>query len=306
MSSQGSTPAVLTEWLRVFRLQHVICGLYLYEWVTTLDYECHFYTRRRAWTWTFGPYLLCRYSALGALVNLLLELNNPPMLDCTTWARMELLLPYLGVLMASLLIAVRTIAIWNRQPAIVAVALMGVLTSLALVIHSIVISWGTWNSNIRSCYLPDSAPTSLSVLAATLAFDVLLLLLMLLGLFRRRTARRCAIWNFLWKQGLIWLAIALAAEVPTVIIIALDFSSSINQAFQAVGVVVIVLAATRMYRSLTDILLASRSNPPDCDESVKLAVLRRCPTRNLYTSCPPSGATEQPVEIEVRVEQEVV
>ncbi|KZV74203.1 hypothetical protein PENSPDRAFT_749505 [Peniophora sp. CONT] len=307
MESQGNTSVAMdwTGWRSVFHLQHVVCGLYLWEWVTTLGYEFRFYIGRRSCTWTFWLYLLCRYSALGAILNLLLELNDTHKLDCLIWARLMILLPYLGVLMASLLIAVRAIAIWNRHRTVVALSLMGVLTSFALLIHSMVIVSASWSDEYRTCALPDSAPTGLPVLAATLAFDVLMLLLMLIGLFRKRVARRCTVWDFLLKQGLLWLALATAAEVPTVIIIALDFRDALNQTFQTVGVVMIVLAATKMYRSLTNVLLASRESPPQCTDNVRLEVLQCCVSRSLYTSCPADTAATRPVEIEVRMEQEV-
>jgi hypothetical protein len=64
------------------------------------------------------------------------------------------------------------------------------LALLGLLTHSVVISQGSWSDTANTCALPDSAPTLLSVLSATLAVDVLLLLLMLYGLFRKRDTRR--------------------------------------------------------------------------------------------------------------------
>lgn len=65
--------------------------------------------------------------------------------------------------------------------------------------------------------LPESARATLPVLATTFAVDLLLLLLMLSGLLRKRDARRFGIWCFLWAQGLLWLALAVAVELPTVV-----------------------------------------------------------------------------------------
>jgi hypothetical protein len=51
-----------------------------WEWVTSLRYELDVYCGRRAWKWTFLPYLLCRFFYLSAIVCLLLGLDasDPP------------------------------------------------------------------------------------------------------------------------------------------------------------------------------------------------------------------------------------
>jgi hypothetical protein len=53
----------------------------------------------------------------------------------------------------------------------------------------------------------------------TLVSDVLLLLIMLIGLLRLRYHERGAfsMGRLLWRQGLIWLFIATASEVPQVV-----------------------------------------------------------------------------------------
>jgi hypothetical protein len=98
-----------------------------WEFVTSLDYEVDFYTGKRPWKWTFWPYLLCRYSLLGAVICLLLVLSAPGRLNCLVrgpfnshegltrmrctlvqvWAKIQVLLTFLSVFMASMLIALR-------------------------------------------------------------------------------------------------------------------------------------------------------------------------------------------------------
>ncbi|KZV74197.1 hypothetical protein PENSPDRAFT_648203 [Peniophora sp. CONT] len=85
-------------------------------------------------------------------------------------------------------------------------------------------------------------------------------------------------------------------------------SDALNQIFQTPGVLVLTIAATRMYRSLSDFLLYDRMENPSSDhEFIRLAVLRRPSMRSLraYHSGAPVKAMDQPVEVEVRIEREV-
>jgi len=81
---------------------------------------------------------------------------------------------------------------------------------------------------------------------------------MLLGLFRRRYRNKdsrgsaSSLVHLLWSQGLVWLFIATVAYVPPVVLISLNLNASYNMMFQYPSLVALSIAATRMYRSLTD------------------------------------------------------
>ncbi|KZV74198.1 hypothetical protein PENSPDRAFT_226216 [Peniophora sp. CONT] len=220
--------ATTTEYLSVIKLQHIVCGVYIWEWVTSLGYELDFYTGRRPWRWTLWVYLLCRYCVLGAVINLLVVLNAPGQLACLTWAKFQFLFTFTGVSLASLLIALRSIAIWGKHPLSFVLAGTSILAQLAVLVRSIIVATAVWEVEAQDCVLPESARATLPVLATTFAVDLLLLLLMLSGLLRKRDARRFGIWRFLWAQGLLWLALAVAVELPTVVILALNFNGALG------------------------------------------------------------------------------
>ncbi|KZV74196.1 hypothetical protein PENSPDRAFT_662557 [Peniophora sp. CONT] len=281
---------------------------YSWEWATSLRYEIDFYAGRREWKWTLWPYLLCRYSLLGAVISLLLELNAPGRLNCLAWAKISVLLTFSSILMASMLIAIRVIAIWNRHRAVVTLALSAMIVLLALLIHSVVNSHGMWDDGAKSCVLRDSAPVTLSILSATLAVDVILLLLMLYGLLRKREARRFSLWTFLLAQGILWFIVAIATEVPTVIVTGLNFNAVLSESLQAVGVLILSLAATRMYRSLTDFQIvggraSSASDPPSgLTKAVQLAVLQPSALHRWPSRYPPIPANAADEYAEITVE----
>jgi hypothetical protein len=120
-----------------------------------------------------------------------------------------------------------SLAIWNRNHLVGAFCLLGTLVLLALFIYGIVETQEFWdNQSDRTCIVPGGAAvtTLLPMLTSTLVVDISLLLLMLWGLLRLRDARRWGVGRFLWAQGVVWLMIAAAAEVPTVVSVAPEAS----------------------------------------------------------------------------------
>ncbi|KZV74190.1 hypothetical protein PENSPDRAFT_749496 [Peniophora sp. CONT] len=259
-------PAVLAaDYLAVIKLHHAFCGLYIWEWAKNLGYEWEVYTGKRPFRWTFPLYLACRYSILGAVINLIIGFNATHPIHCLVWVKFEFLLPYLGVVTASLLIALRAAAIWDFHPAMLTLAGASLLAQLALLIHSVTIATASWATKMQGCVLKDSVHASLPLLSATFAVDAVLLSLMLVGLMRRREARKFGMWRFLVKQGLVWLAVATVAELPTVVLLALNLNDALNLLFQTPEMIILAIAATNMYRSLSDFLHVDGSNLPGSD-----------------------------------------
>jgi len=68
-------------------------------------------------------------------------------------------------------------------------------------------------------------------------------------------ARSCKITNV---EGVIWLAIASAAELPQVVLLILNLNDTLNLLFWVPSTVAIIIAGTRTYRSLIH-----SASPPD-------------------------------------------
>lgn len=135
--------------------------------------------------------------------------------------------------MASLLIALRACAIWDRHWAIVTFAGASFLTQLALQIRStwitrlwfirshtsagLVLAQGSRDVHSGVCTLSDGATSGLPILAAVLAIDLIFLSLILVGLIRRRESRTFGLGRMLWTQGIVWIVVASLSELPTVV-----------------------------------------------------------------------------------------
>ncbi|VDB95637.1 unnamed protein product [Peniophora sp. CBMAI 1063] len=296
------TRGALAEYVAVENLSHAVCGIYLWEWARSFSYELDFYTGKRKWKHTLWLYLICRYTVLGTIVNILVVLNVPASLNCLVWVKFEILLPYAGLLMASSLIIIRVIAIWNRHPIVIALSAAALLAQVALLIYSVTIATDTWQSGsplAQGCVKVNLVRASLPALATTFAIDASLLLVMLVGLLRRREACRFGLGGFLLKQGLIWLALATTAELPTVIVLSLNVNDALHQLFITPEVIILAIAATNMYRALTDFSFADRMSLPSSQRPIKLSTLARNTSRKWAVNDPASPMQSRPVEIEV-------
>ncbi|KAI0063374.1 hypothetical protein BV25DRAFT_1802135, partial [Artomyces pyxidatus] len=233
---------------------HTIDGIYIWEYFTTLSYEMAVLTGRRPYRWTIWIYSVTRLGTLTAVIVNLIGFNVTSRINCQAWITSELVFAYIAFAAASLLIVLRIAAIWNRNRYAMALAAAIWLTNVGFLIHALTTSArSVWVPASGSCAVLHSN-NSRNNIAVTLTTDVVLLSTMLAGLLivRKDGAASFGIWRMLYKQGLIWLLLATIAEVPPVVFTSLNLNDAWNLMFQTPALIVMTIAATRMYRDLTD------------------------------------------------------
>ncbi|KAH9993516.1 hypothetical protein BJV74DRAFT_884378 [Russula compacta] len=253
-----SNPAVSEQDILALRdFWHTINGIYIWEFVTNLDYEWSIIRGRRPYRWTIWIYTITRLAALMAVVLTFLNLDVTTRFSCEALIKIGLFTGYLGIASASLLIVLRIVAIWSRNKVVVAIAACLWVTNVSVMILGLVRVHSTWNPIQEDCIEFNMESTKPNILV-TLASDITLLLVMLVGLLRVRYRGDGAfgIASFLWKQGLIWLLLATLAEVPPAVFIVLNLNAPFDIMFQH-SMILLSIAATRMYRGLVDFVSGS-------------------------------------------------
>ncbi|KAH9954846.1 hypothetical protein BC827DRAFT_921565 [Russula dissimulans] len=237
----------------VTRLWHAIAGLYIWEFFTTLDYEWSVIRGNRPYLWTIWVYSLTRLATLLTLIENLIVLNISKPINCQVWVTFELLFAHTTVAAASLLIVLRVNAIWNRNKVVYVIAMGTWVTNLACLIHGIVLLRSVWSPVSNFCMTTNTMVIRLNWIVS-LSTDTVLLLIMLLNLFywRHEHGRVSDLCRLLWTQGLIWLLLATIAYIPPVVFLSLNLNAPFNMMFQIPAQVTLSIAATRIYRSLTD------------------------------------------------------
>jgi len=106
---------------------------------------------------------------------------------------------------------------------------------------------------MRNCVLHLES-IRLSVVSSFVT-DVTLLSIMLLGLHRmRRHGGLMSLGQFLWNQGVVWLLVVIVAELTPTVFILLNLNRPTSIMLQIPWIISMTIAATRMYRSLSDFL----------------------------------------------------
>ncbi|KAI0287045.1 hypothetical protein BC826DRAFT_76281 [Russula brevipes] len=244
---------VLNDLLAFVKLSHTLVGLYIWEFATTLDYEWSIFWGRRPYRWTIWIYSLTRLATLTTVINIIVGLNTKAAPNkCQALLTSFSVCDNVALAAAELLIVLRIIAIWNKRKVVGAIAIGIWLTNIAFLIHT--------SSQLRSgnpapdSCLPRNVGISKLSTISTLVTDIVLLLIMLVGLLRLRVqgAGMFSLGQLLWKQGIVWLLIAtLAGALPTIFLL-LNLNDVWSIMFQFPWMISISIAATRMYRSLTD------------------------------------------------------
>jgi len=145
-------PIVITkDRLAVLKLWHVMAGLYIWEVVTTLDYEWSVLRGHRPYRWTIWIYCLTRVAALTAITLNLISDNVMSRFNCEIEIIFELIFGYLAFATASLLIVLRIIVIWNKKKIIIAIATILWVINVALIINGKPYFLPTSGSPTRAC-----------------------------------------------------------------------------------------------------------------------------------------------------------
>ncbi|KAI0255671.1 hypothetical protein BJV78DRAFT_692975 [Lactifluus subvellereus] len=247
-------PSVVSQdaWA-VMKLWHAVDGLFLWEFVTTLDYELSVVRGRRPYRWTIWIYSLTRIATLVAVILNMVGFDVTRSINCQLWVIFELIFAYLAFATASILIVLRIFAIWDRNKIVLALATGAWATNISFLIQGIVRLHSSWVSAQNTCVVLNTESSKPNIIV-TLVTDIVLLLIMLAGLLRIRCygGGKSSLWSLLLKHGLIWVLLATIAEVPPTVFIYLNLNDAFNLMFQTPSLITMSIAATRMYRSLAE------------------------------------------------------
>ncbi|KAI0047722.1 hypothetical protein FA95DRAFT_1605853 [Auriscalpium vulgare] len=245
-------PVILARtYLDFVKLEHALAGVYIWEYVTNLHYEWDFMARKRKWLWTLSIYSFCRFCCLMFTILNLVGMDVTTEINCQAWIQAALTFADLALVSASLLIVLRIAAIWERNIYVIGLSGTIWLVNAAFWLRDIIRSKGLWNPLEGGCLdLLTERGKPLAVIS--FSTDASLLAIMLVGLFFKGEAVRFGIWRTLYHQGLIWLSMATIAEVPVIILLFKNINDVWNLMFQTPALLIMVIGATRMYRSLSN------------------------------------------------------
>ncbi|KAH9990087.1 hypothetical protein BJV77DRAFT_634056 [Russula vinacea] len=264
-------PATIAKDAEAFvKLWHLVDGVFIWEFLITLDYEWDVIRGHRSYRWTIWVYSVARVTCLLSIIINIIGLNITTEINCQAWASFMTSFAYIAYMSSSLLIVLRNlrrIAIWNNTKIIFAIAMGIWVAHNGIFIYGISLLRAVWSPVANTCTLFNVNSTKPAIIGSLFS-DIVLLLIMLIGLLRMRHEAHEGGSSFplartLWNQGLIWLLFATVAELPSAVLMLLDLNVPLNLITQDEGVIIVTIAATKLYRSLINIYSSdiSQDNP---------------------------------------------
>ncbi|KAI0281012.1 hypothetical protein BGY98DRAFT_270618 [Russula aff. rugulosa BPL654] len=239
--------------LLVMKVWLIVCGIYIWEFVSTLNYEWSIIRGYERYRWTIWIYSAARLSCLTTVFLTLVDFSLTTEINCQAWLVFGWVIVTLGCYsLGSILIILRIFAIWEWNKVVMAITIVILVSNISFQLSGVVSTRAVWVPATRSCL--NSHFTNVKGIAlCALVTDFSLLLIMLAGLLRlrHRDGAFHHLAYILWKQGVMWLVIATAAQVPQVLTLFLNVNVAYKELFSIPAIITIVIAGTRMYRALT-------------------------------------------------------
>ncbi|KAH9954844.1 hypothetical protein BC827DRAFT_1240425, partial [Russula dissimulans] len=255
-----NTPVMDSRDHRVLtKLWHAMAGLYIWEFVTTFEFEWNVIRRRHPYHWPVLVYSVTRVATLLNVILNIVDLDASIQYNhCQVLITFQFIFGYLALAAASLLIVLRTIAIWKKTFFIVAFTTFVWLTYLSFLVYGISQSRSARGQAEGHCMLRNVEASKFDAVV-TLATDIVLIFVMLIGLFRMRQIGGgwFELGSLLWKQGVVWLLLSTAAVLPPVVLICLNLNAPLDFLFQFPALIILSIAATRMHSSLANFVSES-------------------------------------------------
>ncbi|KAH9990102.1 hypothetical protein BJV77DRAFT_635131 [Russula vinacea] len=276
MVNYDNPVTIAQELAGVVKLWHLVDGIFIWEFLTNLDYEWDVIQGHRPYRWTIWVYSLARVSTLLAVILNMVNFDTTTPMNCQALVTSGVFFAYLAFVSSSLLIVLRIIAIWNKKQEakiIIAIAMGIWVIDILLFISSIVRVRSTWSPEAVTCTVVNIDSTKPAIIGS-LVSDIGLLLIMLIGLLPLR-GDVFVLGRTLWKQGLIWLLLATVAEVPSTVLVILNLNVSLNSIAQTPGMITVTIAATRLHRSLTNVYSSDISHETPQGSGCAASEMRR-------------------------------
>ncbi|TCD61261.1 hypothetical protein EIP91_008694 [Steccherinum ochraceum] len=262
MYNWNSPDVQQSEAIAFVRLQHALAGVYFWEFAATLDFDWSAITRKRKFGWPMVFYFLGRYCLLFAFIGLLLAIDVTDRINCSSLLAFLQFAGDASVGLASINLAIRTMAIWRRSPYVVAPLVVLILGHWGLIFAGIVVHT-QWEPG-QGCVIIS---TNRSVLSAmflySMVFDLIVLLLSAWRLYDWRARRGLGfaspLTKLLFRDGIFYFVVAFAFNLVAATFMLLNLNPLMSSIFNVPAATASTIVACRVVRRL----FRYGENPPD-------------------------------------------
>ncbi|THV03452.1 hypothetical protein K435DRAFT_651152 [Dendrothele bispora CBS 962.96] len=226
MVNWNSPEEILHDALAFEKLVHVLLGLYIWEWATSLDFDILLLTGKRPFKWPMIPYLLNRYSLMFALIVLVVSFNIQKEFDCQPLYLFCQVMGNFAIGLSSVNLSIRTIAVWKGNHFVTVPVIAMILCHWGLLLRMVDTIHASWVDG-QGCAVTSSSVTYNSVVYSyTMVFDFIIMILTGVRIRFGRGDYRSELVRLLYMDGIMYFAVAFVVNLIAVIFIVLDLNPS--------------------------------------------------------------------------------
>ncbi|KAJ7081429.1 hypothetical protein C8R44DRAFT_823590 [Mycena epipterygia] len=232
------------------KLMHVLVGLYIWEWFTSLSFDWDYISGKRAFRWPMIFYFLNRYCLLFALIGIAIALNVTTEITCQSLYTFNQCFGNAAIGLASINLSLRTIALWNQEWFIWVPLVAVILGHWSLLLHGILLK-AAWTPG-QGCTITS---TDNHVLAITfiysMAFDLTVLCLTAYKLLCPAGGKSRLV-SLIFNDGLIYFVIAFLSNLLATIFMLLNLNAVMSIIANVPPAIACTIVACRAVRRLTN------------------------------------------------------
>jgi len=240
------------------KLMHVLLGIYAYEWFLTLPFDWDFISGKKHFRWPMIFYFANRYLLLFAMIGIVIGLDTQSAIHCEALFTFNQLAGDAAVGLASINLAIRTMALWSLNRWIVGGLTIIILGHWSLILKGVLVTakWVPGNG----CVILDTDNTILAaIFIYSMCFDFIVLVLSAYQLFGVGFAvkggsgiGKSRIGQLLFGDGLIFFLIAFLANLIATVFMLLDLNPIMSVIFNVPAAVFSTIVACWAVRRLTN------------------------------------------------------
>ncbi|KAG9017530.1 hypothetical protein FRB90_000955 [Tulasnella sp. 427] len=251
MAKNWYDPAEMAKESAIYaRFVLVLAGIATWDVLRTLPFDLSIVRGKRKWRWPMVLYFANRIFMLIHIFAYCVNLNAIQEIDCDVVVWLSKVTDFLGTCTSSIILALRTIAVWHRIKRVwIPVAFMCVI-QVGLWCVTMRYSKSVWNPQRRVCQILSTSPVPLliAVWSFTMTLDFIIMVLCSVRLWRTRKSP--GIGALLLRDGMAYFLITFLVNLVQTILAALSLNPIMNIIVLPMTLVVSVIASTTVFRNV--------------------------------------------------------
>ncbi|KAI6043985.1 hypothetical protein EDC04DRAFT_499835 [Pisolithus marmoratus] len=249
MVNWQSSAEILADSVVFSRFVHTLFGVYLWEVVTSLNFDWQFISGQKRFRWPLVFYFAGRYCLLFALVGILISLDVTEPVNCQALYTFNQVCGNAAIGLASVNLSLRTIAVWSQNRVIVCLLVVVMLGQWSFLLHGILLE-AKWLDG--ACVIISTNNQILAIsFIYTMAFDFLVLCLAGWKLAYPAGGRSKLV-KLIFGDGLIYFLIAFLSNVLATTFMLLNLNAVMSIIANVPAAIACTIAACRVVRRLAN------------------------------------------------------